>query len=133
MLMRLIPSRKRKSASSPVFGSVSFACAGRTFSQSAMASPTRRSTGLVNALPVLFTGTSRKQTASRAWVPCAEEVSEPMCCQRIHPRRSRVISLMRRPAKSQVMTKARMSSNLKWVRIAEQISDKRGSNNMDHY
>jgi hypothetical protein len=80
-----------------------------------MASPTRRSTGLVNALPVLFTGTSRKHTAPRDTASCVVSVSRSLCCQRMQPRRSRVISLIRRPAKSQVMTKARMSSNLKWV------------------
>ena len=52
------------SASSPVLRSMNFGCAGRTCSHASIASPTIGSTGLVNAVAVLFVGTSSRHTRS---------------------------------------------------------------------
>src|ERR1700679_204549 len=87
--------RKRKSTSSPVFGSGSFAPCGRTFSHAAMASPTIRSTGLVKAVMVLLTGTSSKQTASAGRESPVPGTVTSSLCQRMQPTRRRTISLRR--------------------------------------
>ena len=76
-----------------------------------MAWPMSGSTGLVNAVPVLLTGTSSRQTASSARISRESPgMGSPSCCQRTQPTRSREISLLRRPENSQVRVSARMSS-----------------------
>ena len=76
-----------------------------------MACPTIGSTGLVNAVPVLCTGTSSRQTASSARMSRESPgMGRPSCCQRMHPTRSREISSLRSPENSQVSVTARISS-----------------------
>ena len=66
------------STSSPVLRSGNLGCAGRTACHASIASPTSRSTGLVNALVVLLVGTSSRHTRSPS--PASGAV-----CQRIAP------------------------------------------------
>ena len=56
----------RKSTRSPVLRSSILGWSGRTACHASMAWPSSGSTGLVNAVPVLWAGTSSRQTASRA-------------------------------------------------------------------
>ena len=74
---------------------------GRIWSHLAIASPITRSTGLVKAVPVLFVGTSSRQTASFGRTSPVPRIGTASCCQRIQPTRRRLISLTRSPAKSQ--------------------------------
>lgn len=67
--------------------------------------------GLVKEVPVLWVGTSSRQTASRASTSSESPgMGKPSCCQRMQPVRRRDISSLRRPPKSQVRVTARMSS-----------------------
>jgi len=101
-----VASEIGKSTSSPVLGSGSFTPCGRTLSQVAIASPTMRSTGLVKEVLVLFTGTSSMQTASARRVSPVLGTVTSCFCHRMQPRRKRRISLLRRPANSQVRASA---------------------------
>jgi len=75
-----------------------------------MACPMIGSTGLVNAVPVLLTGMSSRQTASAARISRElPGMGSPSCCQRMQPARSLEISSLRRPENSQVRVSARMS------------------------
>ena len=93
------------STSSPVLRSSNRGCGGRTASHPWMASPTVRSTGLVNAVPVLFVGTSSRHTR---WSPSSRSC---WCCQRTAPTGSLRISSTRSPANSQSSATARTSSS----------------------
>lgn len=82
-----------------------------TACHASIAWPSSGSTGLVNEMPVLWVGTSRRQTASRARTsPESPGMGRPSCCQRMQPTGSRAISSLRWPANSQVSVMARMSS-----------------------
>jgi hypothetical protein len=101
----------RKSTWSAVLRSSIAGCRGLTACQASIACPSSGSTGLVKAVPVLWVGTSSRQTASRASTsPESPGIGIPSCCQRMHPTRSRAISSLRCPANSQVSVMARISS-----------------------
>src|SRR4051812_14179488 len=105
LLMYVLATRwarqaNRRSAASPVLRSVMGGCAGRTASHASMARPSKGSTGLVNAAPVLWTGTSSRQTGAVS-VPATSPG-----CQRTQPTRKRTISSLRWPANNQVSASA---------------------------
>jgi len=54
---------RTSAAGTPAFAQSIFGCTGRIFCQASTASPISGSTGLVNGLPVLWVGTSSRQTA----------------------------------------------------------------------
>jgi hypothetical protein len=93
------------STSSPVLRSSNLGWAGRMASQASIASPTVRSTGLVNAVPVLLIGTSSRHTDR------ASPSSLVLCCQRTAPTRSRSSSSVRRPENSHSSATALTSSS----------------------
>src|SRR5664280_395553 len=76
-------------------------CAGRILAHASRACPSSGSTGVVNAVPVLCTGTSSRQTASSASTSRASPgTGYPSFCQRTQPTRSRETSSLRRPLNS---------------------------------
>src|SRR5713101_1403724 len=73
--------------------------------------PTIQCTGFVKDVPVLLTGTLRKHRASSGGAELSAGSISSSSRQRIQPMRSRRISSVRRPAKHQATTTARISSN----------------------